>query len=131
MTVSRRSVLHGAGGLAAAGALSSAGIRPAMAQQNLPNLPSTMIWSCYDVGAAGYVEASAVADALGKKYGTRVRLLPSGSSQGRVKPVMQGRASHGWLATELYFAVEALYEYAAPDVGPQSLRTVMGRVNSL
>ena len=131
MTFTRRKVLQGAGGIAAAGVLGSAGIRPAHAQQNLPNLPTTMIWSCYDVGAAGYVEASAVADAMGKKYGTRVRLLPSGSSQGRVKPVIQGRASHGWLATELYFAVEGLYEYAAGDVGPQDLRTLMGRVNSL
>ncbi len=131
MTITRRKVLHGAGGLMAAGALNGAGLRPALAQENLPNLPGTMIWSCYDVGAAGYVEASAVADALGKKYGTRVRLLPSGSSQGRVKPVIQGRASHGWLATELYFAVEALHEYSAPDVGPQGLRTVMGRLNSL
>lgn len=131
MSISRRRVLKGAGGLAAAGMLGNAGIRTAVAQQNLPNLPTTMIWSCYDVGAAGYVEASAVADALGKRYGTRVRLLPSGSSMGRVKPVMEGRASHGWLATELYFAVEALYEFAAPDIGPQDLRTVMGRVNSL
>lgn len=115
--------------MAAAGL--TAGLSTAHAEENLPNLPSTMIWTAYGVGAAGYVEASAVAEAMGKKYGTRVRLQPSGSSIGRIKPVMDGRAAYGWLANELYFAMDGLYEYAAPDVGPQDLRTLMGRANAL
>ncbi|GGG43887.1 C4-dicarboxylate ABC transporter [Caldovatus sediminis] len=116
----------GLAGAAAAGALA----RPAIAQPRpLPDLPSTMVWSVYDVGSTGYVEASAIADAMGRAYGTRVRLQPSGTSIGRVLPLRQGRASHGWLANELFFAVEGLYEYAAPDWGPQEFRTLCGRVN--
>jgi TRAP transporter TAXI family solute receptor len=103
----------------------------AAAQTNPPGLPTTMIWSVYDVGASGYVEASAIADALGKQYGTRVRLQPSGTSIGRILPLKQRRVSHGWLAQEVYFAAEGLYEYAAPDWGPQNLRTLLGRVNTL
>ena len=56
-------------------------------------LPKTMIWSSYDVGSAGYAEASAIADAFGKEFGTRVRIQPSGSSIGRLQPLLQGEAA--------------------------------------
>lgn len=112
-------------------AIGSAGLaRPALAQRAMPGLPSTMVWSVYDVGSAGYVEASAISDALGRAHGTRVRLQPSGTSIGRILPLKQRRASHGWLANELYFAAEGLYEYATPDWGPQDFRVLMGRRNA-
>lgn len=118
--------------IALAGALAAGGLaRPAIAQRrSLPNLPGTMVWSVYDVGSTGYVEASAIADAMGRAYGTRIRLQPSGTSIGRVLPLRQGRASHGWLANELFFAVEGIYEYASPDWGPQDFRSLCGRVNA-
>ena len=103
---------------------------PAIAQTPLANLPSTMVWSVYDVGSAGYVEASAISDALGRAHGTRVRLLPSGTSIGRILPLRQGRVSHAWLANELFFAAEGIYEYATPDWGPQDYRVLMGRRNA-
>ena len=131
MRITRRAYLKGTAGFAAAGLIGSpAVIRSASAQAAIPNLPSTMIWSTYDVGSTGYVEASAVADAFSRKYGTRVRLQPSGTAIGRLKPLTDGRVSHAWLANELFFAMEGLYEYCAPDWGPQNLRTLMGRVNS-
>ncbi len=100
-------------------------------RRQMPNLPSTMIWSVYDVGASGYVEASAIADALGKAYGTRVRLQLL-AHRWRILPVKERRVSHGWLATEVFFAAEGLFEYAAPNWGPQDLRCLLGRrVNSL
>lgn len=126
MRTSRRTLLRASGALAA-----SAALPRAFAQgKTIPNLPSTMIWSVYDVGSTGYVEASAIADALGRDYGTRVRLQPSGTSIGRVQPLKEGRVSHAWLANELYFAAEGLYEYCVPDWGPQDLRVLMGRLNS-
>jgi TRAP transporter TAXI family solute receptor len=124
MKLSRRNFIIGSG-LAASGVASRAG-----AQTNLAGLPSTMVWSTYDVGSTGYVEASAIADAFGKKYGSRVRLQPAGTAIGRVLPLTEGKASHAWLANECYFAAEGLYEYAAPDWGPQDLRTLMGRQNA-
>ena len=108
MRITRRTYLKGTAGLAAAGMLGTpAIIRAASAQTALPNLASTMIWSTYDVGSTGYVEASAIADAFGKKFGSRVRLQPSGSAIGRVKPLTDGRVSHAWLANELFFSVVA------------------------
>jgi hypothetical protein len=118
-------------GLALSAAVGAAGLaRPALAQRTMANLPATMVWSVYDVGSAGYVEASAISDALGRAHGTRVRLQPSGTSIGRILPLKQRRASHGWLANELFFAAEGIYEYATPDWGPQDFRVLMGRRNA-
>lgn len=128
MDIDRRAYLGGMGAALGAGLLPDVAAAQATA---IPNLPSTMIWSVYDVGASGYVEASAIADALGKLHGTRVRLQPSGTSIGRIQPVKDRRVTHGWLATEVFFAAEGLYEYAAPAWGPQDLRCMLGRVNSL
>lgn len=134
MAITRRNYLKGAASIAAAGALGSLdapfGLNNVQAQEKLAHLPSTMIWSVYDVGSTGYVEASAIADAFGKRYGTRVRLQPSGSSIGRLKPLTDGRVSHAWLANELYFAADALYEYCSNEWGPQDLRVLLGRQNA-
>lgn len=124
-SVTRRDSLKIAGSAASVVGLGQTSL--AMAQNALPD---TMVWSTYDVGSTGYVEASAIADAFGKKYGTRVRLQPSGTAVGRVQPVLTKRVSVGWLASEVFFACEGLYEFCTPDWGPQDLRTLAGRINS-
>lgn len=93
-------------------------------------LPPSMIWTSYDVGSAGYAEASAIADAFGREYDTRVRIQPSGSAIGRLQPVLQGRADFGYLATETYFATEGTHDFASRRWGPQDLRVVAGRPSS-
>lgn len=94
------------------------------------DLPDTMTWSSYDVGSAGYAEASAIADAFGKKYGTRVRIQPSGSAIGRLQPLLGGRADFAFLATETFFAAEGIHDFATRKWGPQDLRAVAGRPSS-
>ncbi len=123
--VSRRQALAMGG---AAGVLAAAGLpRGAFAQDKPEGLPDTMIWSTYDVGSTGYVEATAIADAMIKAYGTRIRLLPSGSGIGRILPLKNGQANTAWLANELFFATRGLYEFADKAWGPQDMRVVMGR----
>ena len=90
-------------------------------------LPGTMVWTSYDVGSAGYVEASAFADALDKEYGTTVRIIPSGTSIGRLLPLQTGRATYGFMGNEIHFAGEAMFEFAAREWGPQDLRVLIGR----
>lgn len=102
----------------------------AQGSQNLPGLPDTMTWSAYDVGSAGYAEASAIADAFGKKYGTRIRIQPSGSSIGRLQPVLTKRAEVGFLATETFFATEGIHDFGERRWGPQDLRSLAGRPGS-
>ncbi|QFT62620.1 TRAP transporter solute receptor, TAXI family [Roseivivax halotolerans] len=107
-------------GVAAAALMAAA---PLHAQE----MPDTMVWTSYDVGSAGYAEASAIADAFGKEYGTRVRIQPSGSGIGRLQPLLQGRADYAFLATEAFFIGEGAYDFATPDWGPHQLRAVAGR----
>lgn len=91
------------------------------------DLPKSMLWATYDVGSSGYAEASAIADAFAKEYGTRVRIMPSGTSIGRLLPLKTGRVQYGWLANELFFATEALYDFSVREWGPQDLRVIAGR----
>ncbi|RJK96681.1 TAXI family TRAP transporter solute-binding subunit [Paracoccus aestuarii] len=108
---------------AAFAAIATFGTLPATAQE----LPGTMIWTAYDVGSAGYAEASAIADAFGRQFGTRVRIQPSGSGIGRLQPLLQGRADYAFLATEAFFMGEGAYDFAVQEWGPHQLRAVAGR----
>lgn len=89
-------------------------------------LPENMVWSCYDVGSSGYVQVSAVANAFLKKYDIRVRLMPSGTSIGRLMPLTSKRASVAFLGNEAYFASLGTYDFATQTWGPQDLRAIMG-----
>lgn len=111
-----------AGAIMAATAIAGA---PAFSED--ATLPKTMVWTSYDLGSTGYVEASAIADALDKKYGTTVRLTPSGTAIGRLLPLVRNRAQFGFMGNEILFASEAEYEFAAREWGPQDLRVLMGR----
>jgi len=101
------------------------------AQASEVNLPENMIWSCYDVGSSGYVQASAVANAFLKKYDIRVRLMPSGTSIGRLMPLVTKRVSVSFLGNEAFFASQGTYDFAAFKWGPQDLRAVLGIPTSL
>lgn len=100
------------------------------ADESKPDLPRSMTWSSYDVGSAGYAEASAIADAFGRKFGTRIRIQPSGSAIGRLQPLLLGRAEVGFLATETFFASEGVADFAQRRWGPQDLRAIAGRPSS-
>lgn len=91
-------------------------------------LPKTSVWTAYDLGSSGYAEASGMANALMKKFETRVRIVPSGTSIGRLLPVTTGKADYGFLANETYFATEGTYDFATQQWGPQDLRVVLGRL---
>lgn len=90
-----------------------------------PKLPGMMTWSAFDVGSRGYVQGAAISNALTKVYGTKVRILPSGTSVGRLMPMKTGAATYGLLADETFFAAEALYDFATRDWGPQDLRVML------
>lgn len=90
-------------------------------------LPRQMIWSAYDLGSSGYAEASGIANALQKKFDTRIRIVPAGTSIGRLLPMTTGKVRYGFLANEVYFATEATFDFAAQSWGPQDLRVVLGR----
>ncbi len=97
----------------------------------LPSLPSTMIWSVGDDDGPRYKEAQAIADAISKAHGTRIRLQPSERAFGRVEQLKERQVTHGFLGMEAYFAAEGLLGYVAPTWGPQDLRCLLGRMSTM
>ena len=90
-------------------------------------LPRSMVWSAYDLGSSGYAEASGIANALQKKHPTRIRIVPAGTSIGRMLPMATGKVKYGFLANEAFFAAEGSYDFADLAWGPQDIRIVLGR----
>jgi TRAP transporter TAXI family solute receptor len=128
MTLTRRAYL---GGMSAA---ISAGLMPRTAGAQvkpLPNLPSTMIWSVGDDDGPRYREAQAIAEAISKAHGTRIRLQASENAFGRMEQLKERQVTHALLGTEAYFAAEGLFSYVAPTWGPQDLRCLLGRMSSM
>lgn len=100
-------------------------ISPLSAAEVLPNLPPRMFWTAYDVGSTGYVQTATIADGLMKKYGTKIRVIPSGTSIGRFMPLLTGSATYANMGDESAFYIEGLYECNAMGFGPQPLRQVL------
>lgn len=97
---------------------------------SIPNLPKRMFWSCYDVGGTGYTQASAIADAMSRKFGVKIRLLPSGTSIGRLLPVINRKVDLGFLASEVWASVEGVDDFAVYEWGPQDLRVILAKPNT-
>lgn len=93
--------------------------------ESLPGLPSRMFWTAYDVGSTGYVQTATIADGLMKKYGIKIRVIPSGTSIGRFMPLLTGTATYAFMGDESAFYIEGLYECNAMGLGPQPLRQVL------
>lgn len=91
------------------------------------DLPRTMVWSSYDLGSAGHTEATGMANALQTAYPVRIRIVPSGTSIGRMLPMVTGRVTYGFLGNEAFFSSEATFDFAAKQWGPQDVRILMGR----
>lgn len=96
-----------------------------------PELPKSMVWTAYDLGSTGYAEATGIANALKKNYDMRVRIIPAGTSIGRLLPVLTGKARYGFLSNEAYFAAEGSYDFAVQQWGPQDIRIIAGRAASV
>ncbi len=128
MHLTRRAYLGGMGAAFGAGLMpgrADAQIKP------LPSLPSTMIWSVGDDDGPRYKEAQAIADAISKAHGTRIRLQPSERAFGRMEQLKERQVTLGLLGMEAFFAAEGLFSYVAPTWGPQDLRCLLGRMSSM
>jgi hypothetical protein len=101
------------------------GISPPWAAETLPDLPARMFWTAYDVGSTGYVQSATIADGIMKKYGAKIRVIPSGTSIGRFMPLLTGSATYANMGDESGFYIEGLYECNAMGLGPQPLRQVL------
>jgi TRAP transporter TAXI family solute receptor len=101
------------------------GFSSLFAVEKLPNLPERMFWTAYDVGSTGYVQSATISNGLMKKYGVKIRVIPSGTSIGRFMPLLTGAATYANMGDESAFYIEGLYECNAMGLGPQPLRQVL------
>jgi TRAP transporter TAXI family solute receptor len=91
-----------------------------------PKLPATLAWSAYDVGSGGYNQSVAIGNALKQKYNVSLRVLPGKNDISRTLPVRSGQVQFSANGVGgSYLAQEGVYEFGAPDWGPQPIRGLM------
>ncbi|MBI2204269.1 MAG: TAXI family TRAP transporter solute-binding subunit [Candidatus Rokubacteria bacterium] len=87
-------------------------------------MPRTLVWTAYDVGSAGYIQAASIGHAMAQKAGITVRVIPAGNDVSRQAPLASGRAQFGALGIASFLSQEAVFEFAGTDWGPQPVRIV-------
>ena len=97
---------------------------PATAQT--AKLPETLTWTAYDVGSGGYNQAVAIGNALKQKFQVNLRVLPGKNDISRNIPLRDGKAAFSANGVGgSYLAQEGVYEFGAPDWGPQPVRSLL------
>jgi TRAP transporter TAXI family solute receptor len=97
---------------------------PAARAQDL-KLPSTLTFTAYDTGSSGFNIAVAVGKMFKDKYNTDVRVLPAGNDVARLAPLKANRAQVSAMGVGVYFAQEAVFEFATKEWGPQPLQLLL------
>ena len=97
---------------------------PATFAQDL-KLPSTLTFTAYDTGSSGFNIAVAVGKMFKDKHNTDVRVLPAGNDVARLAPLKANRAQVSAMGVGIYFAQEAVFEFATKEWGPQPLRVLL------
>src|SRR5690606_7127090 len=90
------------------------------------DLPKTIAWSAYGVGSGGYNQAVAIGNVFKNKYGISLRVLPGKNDVSRNIVLKNGQvqfSANGVGGT--YMAQEGLYDFGAPDWGPQPVRALL------
>jgi len=100
-------------------------VASALPCQGQGKLPAEMAWTAYDTGSSGFNIAVAIGQQLKQKYGSDLRLLPSGNDTGRLAPVRAGRAVISQMGIGTYFAQEGVFEFGQKAWGPQPSRLLM------
>jgi TRAP transporter TAXI family solute receptor len=90
-----------------------------------PTLPGTMVWTAYGVGSQGYNESVAIGSALKKNLNVNLRVQPGKNDISRMAPLRDGKVKVSANGVGTYFGQEGVFEFAAPDWGPQPLRILI------
>jgi uncharacterized protein len=85
-------------------------------------VPSTLVWTAYDVGSAGYNQSASIGHVMAEHEGVTVRVIPGGNDVARQAPLVAGRAHFGALGIASFLSQEAVMEFASSEWGPQPVR---------
>lgn len=103
--------------IAACTALLSAGVQ---AQR-----PASISVAGNKPGSNMHAEITAIADAVNKKFGTKIRAIPVGNAVGRAI-ALKSNKSEIWMSCSAYYtAFEGIGDFAAKKWGPQDLRVLI------
>jgi TRAP transporter TAXI family solute receptor len=90
------------------------------------DLPSTLAWTAYDVGSAGYNQSVAIGNAFKNAYGIDLRVLPGKNDVSRTIPLREGKVHFSATGVGAsFFAQEGMFEFGARDWGPQPARLLL------
>jgi uncharacterized protein len=90
------------------------------------DLPSTLAWTAYDVGSAGYNQSVAIGNAFKNAYGIDLRVLPGKNDVSRTVPLREGKVHFSATGVGAsFFAQEGMFEFGARDWGPQPVRLLL------
>jgi TRAP transporter TAXI family solute receptor len=90
------------------------------------DLPSTLAWTAYDVGSAGYNQSVAIGNAFKNAYGIDLRVLPGKNDVSRTIPLREGEVHFSATGVGAsFFAQEGMFEFGARDWGPQPARLLL------
>lgn len=108
--------------------VASASLASAALAQDV-KLPSTMTFTAYDTGSAGFNIGVAVGKMMKDKYATDVRVLPAGNDVARLAPLRAGRAQLSWMGSGVYFAQEGVFEFGVKEWGPQAVQLTLSTID--
>lgn len=92
-------------------------------------LPPSLTMTAYDTGSSGFNIAIAVSKVFKDKYGADTRVLPAGNDVARLGPLKANRAQASAMGIGVYFAQEAVFEFATKEWGPQKLRHMLSSID--
>lgn len=79
-------------------------------------------------GQNTHTEITAIADAVSKKFGTKIRALPLGNAVGRAIALKSDKAKIWMSCSAYYTAFEGIGDFSTQDWGPQDIR-ILNLVN--
>jgi len=85
-------------------------------------LPKTLAWSAYNVGTTGYNQSVGIGKALKEAYGVSLKVVPGKNDISRMTPLRRGKVHFTANGGGTFFAFEGVFNFAAPDWGPQPIR---------
>lgn len=84
--------------------------------------PKTIGWSVLDIASSTYVVVSAVSNAVYKRTGTKISLIPCGTDVERLIPLLRGDVAGCVSGGALYCAAVGMFDFGTYEWGPQPLR---------
>lgn len=86
--------------------------------------PNLIKWTNYDIGSSSYVQGTAVAEGILKKFGIKIRTMPLGNGIGRIMTVKTRASEFFFSAADAVYARKGIDDFAVKEWGPQKIRTV-------